>query len=143
MPCRRNPCYTTETMSTPEPELRWYQFSLRSLLLFAVFVALLCSLGVSMGRGYAAAAVVNVLISGFVGRTVAKTWSGLVLGCVSGSLCACAAAFTCAFFWCGRFGVLLQGLPSWECMLAINAMATIGSLIGGVLGGFAARHRSQ
>jgi len=33
-------------MSTPEPELRWYQFSLRSLLLFTTFVAVLCSIGV-------------------------------------------------------------------------------------------------
>ena len=33
-------------MSTPEPELPWYQFSLRSLLLFVAFVAVVCSLGV-------------------------------------------------------------------------------------------------
>ncbi len=33
-------------MSTPEPDHRRYQFSLRSLLLFAAFVAALCSMGI-------------------------------------------------------------------------------------------------
>jgi hypothetical protein len=33
-------------MSIPEPKLPWYQFRLRPLLLFALFVAVLCSIGV-------------------------------------------------------------------------------------------------
>jgi len=36
-------------MSTSESKLPWYQFSLRSLLLFTAFVAVLCSIGVSTG----------------------------------------------------------------------------------------------
>ena len=131
-------------MSTPAPKLPWYQFSLRSLLLLTLFVALLCSIRVSTGRGYAAAVVVvNVLISGFAGRTVAGTRLGLVLGCVSGCLCAGISAFTCAFVWGDTFGMRSLGLPRWECVIAMNAVATVGSAVGGALGGFVARHRSR
>jgi hypothetical protein len=131
-------------MSTPG-KLPWYQFSLRSLLFFTVFVALLCSIGVSTGRGFAAAVVVNVLISGFAGRTVAGTWWGMVLGFVSGSLCAGVSALTCAYFWSGRFAIAmpLLGLPSWEHKLAVYAVATIASLVGGALGGYAVRPHSE
>jgi len=131
-------------MTTPTPKLPWYQFSLRSLLLFTLFVALLCSIRVSTGRGYAAAVVVvNLLISDFAGRTVAETWLGFVLGCVSGCLCAGISAFTCAFVWGDNFGMRSLGLPRWECVIAISIVATVGSVLGGALGGFMARYRSR
>ena len=67
-----NPGYTTQIMAMPEPKVRPYQFSSAVAVLFTLFVALLCSIRVSTGRGYVAAVVVvNVLISGFAGRTVA------------------------------------------------------------------------
>ena len=131
-------------MAMPKPKLRPFQFTLRSLLLFTLFVALLCSIRVSTGRGYVAAVVaVNLLISGFAGRTVAGTGLGLVLGCVSGCVCAGIGAFTCAFVWGDNFGVRSLGLPRWECVIAISVVATVGSVAGGALGGFMATYRSR
>ncbi len=131
-------------MSTSAPKVPWYQFSLQSLLLFTLFVALLCSIRISTGRSYAVAVVgINVLISGFAGRTVAGKSLGMVLGCVSGCLCAGMSAFTCAYVWGDSFGMRSIGLPRWECVIAISIVAAVGSAAGGALGGFMARHRSR
>jgi len=55
--------YTTGTMSTPEPELRWYQFSLRSLLLFTALTAFLCSTCVALGWQITVVIALIILVS--------------------------------------------------------------------------------
>ena len=55
-------------MATPEPTHRWYQYSLRLLLLLFVVVALLCSLGVCTHWLVSAVLGSAMLIGGIAGR---------------------------------------------------------------------------
>ena len=62
-------------MPTPEPKLPWYQFSLRSLFLLTVFVALLCSIGVC--TDWSVAAVIGV--GSITGGIIARNWRGMAV----------------------------------------------------------------
>src|SRR5580692_10658171 len=79
--CLTSLCYTTETMS-PEPQLPWYQFSLRSLLLLTAFAAVVCSIGVYTHWLVSAVIGATVMIGGVAGKIVAGTRSGFVQGVV-------------------------------------------------------------
>ena len=70
-------------MSTPEPELRWYQFTLRSLMLLTLFVAVICSLGVCT-HWLVSAVIAMFALAGMAGRIVAGTRLGFVQGVVFG-----------------------------------------------------------
>ena len=126
-------------MTTPEPELRWYQFSLTLMLLFTTFVAVLCSIGVCTDWSVSAV----IAVGGVAGRIVARKWSGLVIGGISGGIGAIigvvAYSMICALLF--RFPVLWE--PSWQFIAGMKIAAIIGSLAGGVLGGFTARFRSE
>ncbi len=126
-------------MSTPESKLPWYQFSLRSLLLFTAFVAVLCSMGIRTDWSVSAV----IAVGGVVGGIVARTWAGLVLGGVLGSMCAVVGVVAFAFVWCIVFRMPMVWKPFWELIAAVKIVAIIGSLAGGVLGGFTARFRSE
>ena len=133
---RQNPCYTTQIMSIPEPELRPFQFTLRSLLLLAGFVAILCSIGVCTDWIVAVA----LAVGGITGGIVARKLSGLAIGAFFGMACAVGAA---AVF--GLLVFLLLGKFSlWDPRLnAVMAIAAfIGSLVGGAMGGLMARYLS-
>ena len=68
---------------TPKPSPPpWYQFSLRSLLLLTLFVAVLCSLGVCTHWLVSAVVAMTVVIGGIAGRIVAGTRLGFVRGAV-------------------------------------------------------------
>ncbi len=75
----------------PTPKLPWYQFSLRSLLLLTLFVVVLCSLGVC--TDWVVSAVIAV--GGVMGGILARKWSGLVLGVISGIAFAFIAVILC------------------------------------------------
>ena len=125
-------------MSVPESELPWYQFSLRSLLLLAVFVAVICSFG--SGADWSVLAVIAV--GGVAGRIIAGRWFGLIVGVLSAGVYAVIAAIACAGICFFSFDSPATWAQSWQC-IAAKIAAIIGALIGGVLGGFTARLRSE
>jgi Trk-type K+ transport system membrane component len=112
-------------MSTPS-----YQFSLRSLLLFTLFIAVLCSIGVC--THWIVSAVIAV--GGTTGGIVAGKWFGAAMGAFFGSACSVAAANYAALLC---FFVPLRLLP----MMVIGAI--VGALVGGILGGRAEKRRSR
>jgi hypothetical protein len=128
-------------MSIPEPRLSWYQFSLRSLMLFAALVAVLCSIGVCTNWSVAAVFAVG----GITGGILARSWLGLVLGVLSGGICAVMMAAVCVIMWRILFRVpfLMWISSSLDGVIdGIKLAAIIGSLLGGILGGYIARYGS-
>ncbi len=130
-------------MDTPEPDKRPFQFSLRSMLLLTVFVAVVCSIGVC--TDWSVAAVIGV--GGMTGGIVARSWRGLMLGLFVGGMGAFTAAAACmilgVLLFSGPVGVV--GGPSWAngLIVVMELAAIIGSAIGGILGGRLARYRSE
>jgi hypothetical protein len=118
-------------MPTPKPKQPWYQFSLRSLLLLTVFVAVLCFIGVCTNWLFSALAAMTVLIGGTAGRIVA----GTRLGFVQGVLFGIQFALSCLFL---PFPFLLN----WESPWPWGVVLGIAVLIGGVLGGYSVRPRT-
>lgn len=122
--------------TTVKPTYRWYQFSLRSLLLLCVFVAVLCSVGVCVHWAIPAAVASVVTIGGVAGGVVARTRSGLVQGVVV------AVQFSLIVFLIGLFALpaIRRGAPApWGSpWLAVVAMG-FASLLGGCLGGDSVR----
>ena len=123
----------------PEPELPWYQFSLRSLLLFTVFVAVLCSIGVCTDWSFVAVTAAG----GIAGGIVARRWLGLVIGSLSGAAGAVIGVGAYAFVWSLLFGMPIDWAPSWQSIAAMKIAAITGSLVSGGVGGIAARRRSE
>jgi uncharacterized membrane protein len=123
-------------MATPEPSLHpWYQFSLRSLMLFVLFVSLLFSLGACI-HGLACVTIAfGVVIGGIVGRIVAGTWLGFVLGSMFGVQFSLIAVVVCVY-------LALSGSTNLEGTALWAALGT-AALIGGVLGGLIARPCSE
>ena len=118
-------------MSAPRPS-PWYQFSLRSLMLSVLFVALLCSLGVCTRWFVSVAYGLTVTIGGIAGRIVGRTPSGFVQGAVVGTEFSLIAVVVCIF------------LPFlWDAPWRLGTVLGIAALIGGVLGGFSVRPRSK
>ena len=120
------------------PRRRWYQYSLRSLFLAGLFVAVLCSLGVCT-HWLLSVAVAVMMVGGVVGRRVAGRRLGFVWGAINGSLLSIIAV--------GIFMAAL-GSPSWRYWTrfgfaileaTVVTTAVIGALVGGYLGGFVAR----
>ncbi len=120
-------------MTTPKPELPWYQFSLRSLLRFTVFVAVLCSIGVC--SDWTVAAIIAV--GDVSGRIVARSWVDLIIGILVGNVGAAAAVVASALL-----GVLIVDTPHVQAWWFVAAMI-IGALIGGIVGGLCVRSRSR
>jgi hypothetical protein len=125
-------------MSVPEPDLRWYQFSLRSLLLFTVFVAVLCSIGACTHWSISATIAAILLIAGVSGGMVAGTRVGLVVGAVYG-IPGFAFAVVALFFLTLPVS-LFWGLGNWAILSRVAVV--IGGILGGVLGGLLARNGS-
>ena len=120
----------------PAPKPPWYQFSLRSLLLLTLFVAVLCSLGVCTHWLVSAAIAMTVVIGGIAGRIVAGTRLGFVQGVVFGIQFLFWAGLACIF-------LVLQCpfLLPWESRWLWGVVLGIAVLIGGVVGGFTVRPR--
>src|SRR5208283_1367185 len=116
-------------MSTPEPELRWYQFSLRSLLLLVLAVALFCSLGVCTNWVVSVLLAAIVLIGGVMGRIVAGRRVGFAVGVLFAI-----DGFCLAFV---AYGTLIAFFPqlleaTWQLWVTASGLAV---LLGGILGG--------
>jgi len=110
------------------PKSPWYQLSLRSLLLWILFVVVVCSLDV--WTHWLVSAV--IVTGGVVGGIFAGTRLGVAQGAVSGSICSIIAVSVCA--------VIIGMQPSeGKCII----VAIIGSLLGGVLGGYSAKYHSD
>ena len=71
-------------MPTPKPKPPRYQFSLRSLLLLTLVIAVLCSIGVCTHWLVSAVIALPVAIGGIAGWIVAGTGEGFVMGIVVG-----------------------------------------------------------
>lgn len=119
------------------PELPWYQFSMRSLLVLTLFVAVLCSIGVCTDWSIAAVVAVGGVAGGFITRTR----SGLLHGMMYGVGFSGMAAAACVLLWFFVLSVL-RLLP-WQPTAAIKIAAVIGSAIGGFVGGLSVRRRSR
>ena len=119
-------------MATSTPNPPWYQFTLRSLLLFTLFVAVLCSIGVCTDW------VVSAVIAGggIAGRIVRKSWLGFLQGIVCGGMCAVVGAIG-AFLLFATLKTPIFSVPPWHLTAAMKIGAVVGSLIGGTLGGLA------
>ncbi len=122
------------TMSTPERQLPWYQFSLRSLLLLVALVAILCSIGVSTKWSVSAAIAASLLIGGVAGGMVAGTRAGVVVG----------AVYSIPLVFFAASGLIFLTLPislvrSVDWMLVGRIAVAIGGILGGVAGGLIAR----
>ncbi len=124
-------------MGVAKPELPWYQFSLRSLLLFAAFVAVLCSIGVCTDWSLSAV----IAGGGIAGRIVRKSWLGFLQGIVCGVMCAVVGAIG-AFLLLATLKASIFSATPWQLTVAMKIGAVLGSLIGGILGGLA-RYRSE
>jgi len=127
---------------SPSP---WYQFSLRSLLLLTLFVAVLCSYGVSVHWVLSAVIGTILLIGGVTGGNIARSQLGFWLGMLLGLLCSMIAAFACVLV-----GSIPRFLPLFPCppllfwqSTPMTAAVIAGSLIGGICGGLLARPRSK
>ncbi len=120
----------------PESELRPFQFTLRSLLLLAVFVAILCSIGVCTDWIVA----VVLAVGGITGGLVARKLSGLAIGAFFGMACAVGAAAVFGLLALLFLGMFSQWDPRLNMVMAIAAF--IGSLVGGAMGGLMARYLS-
>ena len=116
----------------PTPQLRRYQFSLRSLSLFVVFFAVVCSIGVRTHW------VVSAVIAGggIAGGIVRNSWLGFVQGIVCGLIGSMVGLF-CAALLLDIFTPPVYSSPPLHITAAMNLGAVIGSLIGGILGGLA------
>ena len=120
-------------MSTPR-KLPWYQFSLRSVLLLTLVVAVLCSLGVSIHWALSAVIASIIAIGGVAGRVVA----GTPLGFTQGILFAMQLFFLSVIVSLFCFPSLTHVSLWWLALLYGAAI-----LIGGVLGGLSVRSRSR
>jgi len=115
---------------------RPFQFSLRSLMLFVLGVALLCSLGKCTHWLVPVVLAATGLIGGIAGSLVAGIKAGFVEGALYGIL-----FFLFAFVGCARLVVAFPGLGDvvWRLFSMICGIAL---LIGGILGGYSVRPRS-
>ncbi len=122
-------------MPTPKPKPPRYQFSLRSLLLLTLVIAVLCSIGVCTHWLVSAVIALPVAIGGIAGWIVAGTGEGFVMGIVVGILFLLGDFVICCAF--------LSAIPQvvevrWQLFAAFHLIAL---LMGGILGGLLERVR--
>ena len=125
-------------MTDPKPDLQWFQFSLRSLLLLVLFVAVLCSIGVCT-HWLVSVAIVLLALGGVAGSIVAGTrrsGNGFLLGALCG-IHFCFWTGIVSFFRLFSAPFRLDARSLLGVVLAIVAV-----LVGGVLGGLLVRPRS-
>jgi len=119
------------------PPSPWYQFSLRSLLLFTLFVSVLCSIGVCTDWFFSVV-LAMLTLGGIAGRIVAGRGVGFVHGVVCGMLLALITVPLAAFFSL-RILVLVRP-PQWLLAIFWLVAGLISVVVGGVLGGLIARN---
>jgi len=120
------------------PNLPWYQFSLRSLLLFTLFVAVLCSIGVGTNWAFSVILAAIFVIGGILGGIVAGTKAGFVRGAWVALLLFLIAVFGSVLL----FAVFPRVLSSESSLWLGVAIDGIAVLIGGIMGGYTARPSS-
>jgi hypothetical protein len=114
----------------------WYQFSLRSLMLLVLFVAVLCSLGVCTHWLLSVVLGSTVLVGGIAGRIVAGTGLGFVQGFVFALQFVLVLLLACIFLiFAFRPTVILES--PWP----LCATFAVASLLGGICGGYTVRPR--
>ena len=126
-------------MSTPAPEAPWYQFTLRSLLLFTFFVAVLCSISVCTHWMFPAIIVETVIVGGLAGTIAAGSRVGFtqgVLGTIPFFLIAVVSSIplTCTdpFYWSTPWRLRLP-LPLHSRSLSSSVRrGTLGGSISGL-----------
>jgi hypothetical protein len=101
------------------PELPWYQFSLRSLFLLTLLVAILCSIGVSAGWFYSFVVLIGVPLGITLVRAKAEVFIyavRLLLIVLCGYLWLCFVSFgVWKPIWLGALviAVLAGGVYEW------------------------------
>src|SRR5208283_2495166 len=111
-------------MPTPEPNSPWYQFSLRSLLLFTLFVAVPCSIGICTHWLVSAAIGWTVMIGGIAGRIVAGTRLGFAQGVVFAIQFLLWSGVACLFI------PFLREAP-WRMGVTLGLAVLVGGIVGG------------
>jgi hypothetical protein len=112
-------------MATPEPELPWYQFSLRSLLLLVFVVALICSLGACTHWVGPVVLATVVFVGGGMGRLIAGIRAGFREGTLYGTLV---------------FLIVLSVSRPWTFDLSRDWRWVVGTaVLGGAVGGLTVR----
>jgi len=122
-------------MPTPSPP--WYQFSLRSLFLLTLFVAVLCSIGVCTNWFFSVVLAILTL-GGIAGRIVARSGVGFVPGVLCGTLLALITVPLAALF--SLHVLVFVRPPQWLLAVFWLVAALISVVVGGVLGGLIARN---
>ena len=129
--------YTDDMDTSNHP---WYQFSLRSLLLLTVYVAVLCSIGVGV-NWFIPVIGLLALISGIAARAVSGTTFGFVHGAVCGPLVGLSFV---TILGCGGVPVLfvlgVSRMPSWLIHAVVEVSMLVGVILGGIMGGLMARN---
>ena len=121
-------------MDTPATEIPWYQFSLRSTLVFTACVAVLCSVGILTSWLFSAYLAAAALTGGVAGR--------LVVGARWPSSKEPFMEFSFSFLT--AFGLLVPSLlwfDIWDLFIWANVVSWTAVFIGGVLGGVRAGFR--
>jgi len=127
----------TDDMVAPKLKDPWYQFSLRSLMLLVLVVALLCSLGKCTHWLLPVVLAATVLVGGTAGRIVSGIKAGFVQGALYGI-----PFFLLAFIGCAAFMGAFPRL--WDLVWWLFSMICgIAVLLGGVLGGYSAKCHSD
>lgn len=120
-----------DDMAAPKPKQPLFQFNLRSLLLFTLFVAVLCSIGACTNWLISAVVGWTVMIGGTAGRIVAGTRLGFAQGVV----------FAIQFLlWAGIACLLLPFFREAPWRMGVTVGMAV--LIGGIVGGVTVRPRS-
>jgi len=114
----------------PTPKLPWYQFSLRSLLLFTLFVAILCSIGVSLD--WVVAGMLGV--GGVVGRITARKKARFSVGETPKTLLG--VLVICVVGFCGLLVFVYlsaSGTEAWSMEVLAVVVALVGVILGAIL----------
>lgn len=115
-----------------------FQYSIRSLLLLTLFVAVLCSLGACTSWLASVAVAVTIVIGGIAGRIVAGTRLGFIQGALF------AIQFVVIAVIVGLVDQapipILQREASWGLS---DLYFGVAALVGGIVGGFTVRPRPR
>lgn len=128
----QSPAWNILSSMTPS-KLPWYQFSLRSLLLLTIFVAVLCSLGVCTHWIFSAVMAIGCIAGRIVAGTMRFVEGALALVLL---ILLLSLGISCVSQLRGT--TLMVNWEVWQEYWLL----VIAAIVGGVLGGFRAGRRN-
>ena len=133
--------YADGMSDAEKPQLRWYQYRLRTLLILIAVAAVLCSaikaatsvipieLLLAGGGFFALAAAVAAVPAALIGRRINRTFESVYLGVLWGLF---AASLVVLYDFMASLSFASQS-PSW---MYTASKAVIGAMAGGCFGGW-------